>query len=337
MNVDDITAKIFRLFTSDDPSPTDEESCRVLFSLDDEISSRTILGLQGRITGSYGPPDHSRECSYFLSNIIRRILETPATSRRQTLICACTLQLLHGRSHNAVESTRRALSEPGAVEISILVELERRLGDDYSVVFVLSLLGASADHAAIPSLHARLTCSLDAVRLAAVEALGTFHLPTVFESLLPLCRDDNEQIRYATIESLFKIDPARASLESSTLGDDPSAMVQLRLIQLLGIAKAENTIPLLITKLATSSEWKIRLHAAKAIGRIRSAHALTSLLDAREDPRPEVRGMVAWALGELGDPAALSALTTMISDQDVLVSWSAENAAGHLRELMSDG
>jgi hypothetical protein len=108
---------------------------------------------------------------------------------------------------------------------------------------------------------------------------------------------------------------------------------QQRLIQLLGITRAENAIPLLTTKLATSSDWTIRLHAVKAIGRIRSAYAVTSLLEAREDPRPEIRGMVAWALGEIGDPETLAFLTAMISDQDELVSWSAEDAASRLIAL----
>jgi cyclophilin family peptidyl-prolyl cis-trans isomerase/HEAT repeat protein len=84
-----------------------------------------------------------------------------------------------------------------------------------------------------------------------------------------------------------------------------------------------------LISLVGDSEAHVRRRAALALGRVRLVEAVAPLMAMLPtEPDPEVRQMVAFALGLIGDPAAAAALTTALSDPNPLVHGRAAEALG---------
>ena len=60
--------------------------------------------------------------------------------------------------------------------------------------------------------------------------------------------------------------------------------------------------------------------------------AVPGLLEALEDPAPEVRYRAAWALGKIGDLRAIDPLIRAFNDNDSYVQWSAAEALAEINE-----
>jgi cyclophilin family peptidyl-prolyl cis-trans isomerase/HEAT repeat protein len=81
--------------------------------------------------------------------------------------------------------------------------------------------------------------------------------------------------------------------------------------------------------LVGDSEAHVRRRAALALGRVRLVEAVAPLAAMLPtEPDPEVRQMVAFALGLIGDPGAAAALTTALSDPNPLIQGRAAEALG---------
>jgi cyclophilin family peptidyl-prolyl cis-trans isomerase/HEAT repeat protein len=81
--------------------------------------------------------------------------------------------------------------------------------------------------------------------------------------------------------------------------------------------------------LAGDSEAHVRRRAALALGRVRLAEAVGPLVAMLPtEPDPEVRQMVAFALGLIGDAAAADALMAAVADPNPLIQGRAAEALG---------
>ena len=73
-----------------------------------------------------------------------------------------------------------------------------------------------------------------------------------------------------------------------------------------------------LRNLATSSDYRVRVLAALALGKSRSAAARPALEKALADVSPAVRVAVGAALGSLGDPRAVRALRAALANETVV-------------------
>jgi len=127
------------------------------------------------------------------------------------------------------------------------------------------------------------------------------------------------------------------------------------------VALGEESVPGFAERLQ-SADAMVRLQAAWALGQIASANAVEALVAALGDPEPnvrfeaaealvaigppavpelmagtncpdgEARGAACYALGRLGDVAALGALAARLEDEDELTRAQAAWAMGELRQ-----
>lgn len=89
----------------------------------------------------------------------------------------------------------------------------------------------------------------------------------------------------------------------------------------------------------TSMGWRgkavLQRNAALALGNVKDPIAIPSLRDRLlYDPKPTLRGACAWALGEIGGPAALAALSTA---QQTEGSADVLDEIGHARAIITGG
>jgi HEAT repeats len=80
-----------------------------------------------------------------------------------------------------------------------------------------------------------------------------------------------------------------------------------------------------------SKKYDVEAKAKKAIAAI-GRPAVPGLLEALSSPRAEMRAGATWALGSIGDPAAVPAVIALLSDKERSVGNAAAHALGELRD-----
>jgi HEAT repeat protein len=187
-----------------------------------------------------------------------------------------------------------ALVEMGA---SAVEELIRSLetGEPSGRWMVVEVLGRIGDPRAVAPLTALLdTSPPDAVRLSAVTALGRIGDPRALEALVGSMKDPLSVVKKRAADALAAIgEPAVEPL-----------------VELLGDADPE-----------------VQDLAADALVRIgvASVEPLTNVLKGSD---PDRRWNAVYALGAIGDPAAVPALAGVLSDADVDLAMAAVQALG---------
>jgi HEAT repeat protein len=105
----------------------------------------------------------------------------------------------------------------------------------------------------------------------------------------------------------------------------------------LGLLGDHRAVDPLLARLAdTSEDPRVRGFAAEALTGPGDRRAVPGLIAALADPSAEVRFWAAFALGELGDPAALSALRQLAqNDQAALPGWrsNSDEAAAAIESI----
>jgi len=84
---------------------------------------------------------------------------------------------------------------------------------------------------------------------------------------------------------------------------------------LLGFAGGNASNALLKTVLAEDEDASVRAQAAESLGTLCSKRSVPPLIDALRDRSARVRSSAAYALAEIGDPAALAALHARRNDR----------------------
>lgn len=155
------------------------------------------------------------------------------------------------------------------------------------------LLGRMSDERAAGPLAAALQDPDPGLRAAAAHALGALDSPRAVPALIAVLQAD---------------------------ADTDTRIAAAYALGLLGDPRA--TGPLLAKLADTSEDPRVRGHAAEAFTWHRERRAVQPLMAVLSDPSVEVRFWAAFALGELGDPAALSELERLAqADTHTLPGW----------------
>lgn len=167
-----------------------------------------------------------------------------------------------------------------------------------------------------------------AIRGEAAVLLGTFQDPRAVVPLVALLRDQDRSVREAAIEALRSIGASAVDAVGTCLME-PDLSVQESASAILSAIADERVLAPLIAALR-SGDWIVRMHAAKALGRVRNADAIEPLLPLLQDKVKAVREEAAAALAAIGD-AAISSLLKALQHDDWLVRLHAVESLGKTR------
>lgn len=297
---------------------------RLLLGHDDTIAFDVLAFVTVRLRGDYYRCN-ARECSYFLQHLVEGLV-AQLPEREELLLLASEQQLRYGNSGNAVHWTREVLCAAASAlptrVLAVLAEWPANPSD--RSVRAAPPVRQSKD--TMPYAVELLDDQNPSVRQAAVRTLGEFRDLTAFDRLLPLVQDPDDAVRLDCLDALFSINESRSARVAQTLASDPSTPVQLRSAQVMGLTRDLSSLPVLSETLILAHDAIVRTHAAKSIGLIRPVVPPPELIRAIADPDPGVRGMSAWALGEIGSEDSLGSLQRATADANPFVAWSALKA-----------
>ena len=203
-------------------------------------------------------------------------------------------------------------------------------------------------------------------RLSARLALATVVLPSLAfaqDNIVPFGQEDSPRAhlrdRYRKPESSQKLSDSVRKLKSEdveerleaihTLGqiDDPKATealvgvasdldmrVRIKAIDTLGLVKAKDATPLLVQQLfMRDTDLGTKQRILASLGKIGDRRATGPIMDfLSRTVDPAVRGNAIFALGDIGDPAALPSLEALAKEgQDPLLRSLAAEAARKIR------
>ena len=131
-------------------------------------------------------------------------------------------------------------------------------------------------------------------------------------------------IRSLSLEPWFIPEAMRALGRAGVLPDPeklspaavhPDARIRRHAARALGILRSETCLPYLGSMLSKDRDAAVRREAAIALARIRTEASAGALAAALGDPAPEVRRAAADGLRKIGDPAAVEALHIAAEDR----------------------
>jgi HEAT repeat protein len=104
-------------------------------------------------------------------------------------------------------------------------------------------------------------------------------------------------------------------------------MVRVNAIYYLGEKGAENAVPMLIAFLSREEPREIRLNAIIALGKIKQSDSVDALIQLLQERDEQLRGEVAWALGQIREPKAIVPLAGLLNDSKVRLTaiWAMGN------------
>jgi HEAT repeat protein len=167
-----------------------------------------------------------------------------------------------------------------------------------------------------------------AIREEAAAALGGFRDPRAVVPLVSILRDSDRAVREAAIGALTAIGEPSIPALGLCLSDPQLAVQEAASAVLASIADERVLAPL--TAALINSDWIVRMHAAKALGRIQSSESVQPLLPLLQDKVKAVREEATAALAAIGD-AAIPSLLTALTHVDWLVRLHAVEALGKMR------
>lgn len=208
--------------------------------------------------------------------------------------------------------------------------LEAALRDSYPEVrqnaaWALGRIGQPA----IPKLREALRDTDPFVRRDAAQSLYQVPEPepirVALNEFLNLCRDDNSEVRRATVAVLIRIvGPEDAKIAAAPLrgvltdGDEEIRTNAALAMANIGGKEAAAAVPVLVSALHRG-DIELRRQAAAALRNIGpdAARAVPDLITTLKDPDAELRHNTAVALGGIGPPAekAVPALVDMLTDR----------------------
>ena len=173
------------------------------------------------------------------------------------------------------------------------------------------------------------------VRLRAAEALGQLKNATAVDSLIESLKNDADwEIRDMAAWALGQIDDPRstdplsyASVKDADWHVREEAYNALQKNTVGGNKVDARSVDPIIGAL-NGEDAEVRLRAAEALGLLKNAAAVDSLIEAlKNDADWEIRDMAAWALGQIDDPRIIDPLSyASVKDADYHVREEAKNS-----------
>ena len=164
-----------------------------------------------------------------------------------------------------------------------------------------------------------------AIREEAAILLGGLKDPRAVCPLVSVLRDRDRSVREAAIRALTSIgEPSVVHLGACLA--DPDLSVQEAASEVLASIADVRVFDPLVGALH-SPDWIVRMHAAKALGRIKDPGSIQSLIPLLQDKVKAVREETSTALAAMGE-AAIPALLETLTHQDWLVRLHAVESLG---------
>jgi HEAT repeat protein/cyclophilin family peptidyl-prolyl cis-trans isomerase len=172
-------------------------------------------------------------------------------------------------------------------ERAVLVETIRALGRIGDPSAAEPLLRFVRDPAADPH-----------VRLEAVGAIGSLHVPAVGETLLDILSDTSPAVRGAALRSLAAFDPENFVTVLSGLDSDSQWSVRAVLATVLGTLPLEAGLPRL-EALLTDTDQRVIPFVLASLVKMKAPKAVAVLFERLKSDDPVVRAAAAAGLGTL--------------------------------------
>ena len=167
-----------------------------------------------------------------------------------------------------------------------------------------------------------------AIREEAATALGTLRDSRAVVPLVSVLRDTDRAVREAAIGALTAIGEPSVPALGLCLSD-PQVGVQEAASAVLAVIADERVLAPLIASLR-NRDWIVRMHAVKALGRIKDPNSIEPLIPLLQDKVKAVREEVTAALAAIGD-AAIPSLLAALTHTEWLVRLHAVEALGKMR------
>jgi HEAT repeat protein len=154
------------------------------------------------------------------------------------------------------------------------------------------------------------------------------------DDMINKARDESveKRIKLIICWCLGRSTHSKATEALLTCAQDNEADIKAEAIKSLGVQGKTEAVPLLINLMMHDNNMEVRKSAAYALGLIGDPRAFDMLVFKMLDQNevPEVRGMAAEALGDLGDQYAMAPLIRTLSDDSNEVKFWAANSLGRL-------
>lgn len=167
-----------------------------------------------------------------------------------------------------------------------------------------------------------------AIREEAALLLGGLKDPRAVAPLVSALRDQDRSVREAATGALKAIGEPSVLVLGVCL-TDPDLSVQESASSVLASIADERVLKPLM-KALRSHDWIVRMHAAKALGRIKNPDAIPVLIPLLQDKVKAVREETSTALAAIGD-RAIPALLETLQHQDWLIRLHAVESLGKTR------
>lgn len=161
------------------------------------------------------------------------------------------------------------------------------------------------------------------IREDAAIALGESLDPRGVCPLIEALRDSDRAVKTAATSALTAIG-GPAVVDLSYCLQDPDLSVQEAAASILSTIADERVLEPLHAALL-SQDWVVRMHAARAVGRLGNPRSVETLVLLLQDKVPAVRDEAVAALGSLGE-SAVEPLVKVLEDQDWRVRLRATEA-----------
>jgi HEAT repeat protein len=173
-----------------------------------------------------------------------------------------------------------------------------------------------------------------AIREEAATFLGDLKDPRAVTPLVSILRDRDRSVREAAIGALASIGESAVPAVGACLADPELSVQEAASAILASIADVRVLDP--VMRSLRSPDWIVRMHAAKALGRIKEPGSVASLIPLLQDKVKAVREETATALAAIGEPA-IPALLDTLTHQDWLVRLHAVESLGKTKSEKAVG
>ncbi len=183
------------------------------------------------------------------------------------------------------------------------------------------------------ALPAALAARDPALRARAALACGRIQDSSLVSVLAPLLADSVSEVRQEAAFALGQIGhrSAREALERALAGNDPE--VSLLAVEALGKLGDKAATPKVVGALGSGSA-RLRQEAAMALWRLADSTALQPLLARHNDPDPEVRWRVLYALERIVNPDRIVLIAALhLNDPEWLTRAYAVRTIGRQRSV----
>ena len=161
------------------------------------------------------------------------------------------------------------------------------------------------------------------IREDAAVALGESRDPRGVNPLIEALRDSDRAVKTAATSALTAIG-APAVVDLSYCLQDPDLSVQEAAASILSEIADERVLEPLESALL-SQDWVVRMHAARAVGRLGNPRSVETLVLLLQDKVPAVRDEAIAALVSMGE-SAVKPLVAALEDQDWRIRLRATEA-----------